>query len=146
MKNFSDYVNENYSNYKEDIKEALMRGYCGYAEKDQHHLFSDYIREHHNNAFSGSASWERNVTARVILPGLSGNALAVLEQLIKGPLFDGDVNSKNGRAELEKCGLITRVVNNGQFGDNAANELGWLVWKLYTKNKSGAEPVNVVNA
>lgn len=131
-KNFFDFVNETYKDYG-DTKDEIIRAYCDFASVNQHSEFESHIREHFNNAF-GNEQWEENVRAKVIAKKLSGEAREVLRQIVKSPKFDGDVVSKCGKSELHSNGLILRICNNNDFGDNAANSLGWLVYKeLYGK-------------
>ena len=130
--NFFDYVNDAYKDYG-STKDDLIRAYCKYAKTNRHYEFEQHIMEHFNNAF-GEECWDDEVKAKVISKQLSGEAREVLCQIVKSPKFDGDVVSKSGKSELFAKGLILRICNNNDFGDNAANKLGWLVYKdLYGK-------------
>lgn len=131
-KNFFDYVNESYKDYG-STKDELIRAYCEYAKTNLHLEFERHIRDHFNHAFGGE-SWADHVNAKVISKKLSGEAREVLCQIVRSPKFDGDVISKSGKSELFSHGLILRICNSNNYGDNAANLLGWLVYKeLYGK-------------
>ena len=125
--NFYDFVKEEYGKYGGDHAELLIKAYIEYAKGDNHHLFDEHIREHHNNAF-GKEDWQDHVNAKVIAKKLSGEAVEVLWQIVGSPKFDGDVVSKSGKSELYHQGLVLRICNNRYHGDNAANLLGWLVY------------------
>lgn len=96
---------------------GLFDEYCQYAKSDYNHVFGDI-------------EWiEEEVLAIHIAKKLSGEAREVLDQVVESPKFDGDVVSKTGKSELYSHGLVLRIANGGEFGDNAANSLGYKVWK-----------------
>lgn len=92
--------------------------------------FERYIKEHYNNIFADVEHIEYDVSAIVIAKQISGEAKEVLGQIVESPKFDGDVVSKSGKSELFHHNLILRIANNNEFGDNAANSLGFKVWQL----------------
>lgn len=52
-----------------------------------------------------------------------------LHQLVNGPIWDGDVVSKNDRSQLIDLGLATRVTAYGEQGYTAATYLAYSVNK-----------------
>jgi len=53
-----------------------------------------------------------------------------LTQIVEqGPVYDGDLVSKQARDTLASCGLVLRVAAKGSDGWNAANQLGYSVYK-----------------
>lgn len=128
---FYDFVKEEYGKCG-DHSETLIKAYIEYAKEDNHHIFEEHIREHHNNAF-GKDDWREYVDAKIIASKLSGEAAEVLWQIVGSPKFDGDVVSKIGKSELYHHRLALRVCNNRAHGDNAANRLGWLVYNELLK-------------
>lgn len=61
---------------------------------------------------------------------LSKSEMECLGQLVQqGPVEDGDLVSKSPRDKLLNLGLATKVVVAGQDGFNAANYLGFKVFK-----------------
>jgi hypothetical protein len=132
--NFVEYVETKYKDYPEETSISLIKAYCKYAASNDHLLFEEHIKENFNNAF-GEDKWDDYVEAKKIAKVLSGEAKEVLRQIVKKPTFDGDVVSKAGKSELFKHKLILRICNNNEFGDNAANYLGWLVYEEIIKNE-----------
>lgn len=53
-----------------------------------------------------------------------------LQQLVNGPVFDGDVISKFNRDNLIKMGIATRVCYRGQQGFTAAAYIGYTILKV----------------
>jgi hypothetical protein len=133
---FAEWAKETYKSYGDTylnvISIALKYEEMGYFKE-----FEEYFKGHFNHAFGDWCfeyyCWDHcRVMARVIEPKLSGEAKEVLCQAAKGPIFDGDVVSKNGKSELYKHQLMLRVMNNNQHGDNAVNQLGYCVFELLT--------------
>ena len=60
-----------------------------------------------------------------------------LEQLINGPVWDGDVISKSLRDELFYFGLATRVCCKGQQGYTGGTYFAYSVMKIANEIKTG---------
>lgn len=60
-----------------------------------------------------------------------------LKQLIEGPVWDGDVSSKQCRNELISLGLAMRVCCRGQQGHTGATYFAFSVMKIADKIKQG---------
>ena len=131
---FVKWVKSEYSKYG-DTPDKLIDIAMYFAEKGNFDLYVDYLKRHFNNAFSDFSDVNREVDAAVIAGKLSGNAIEVLYQVIESPKYDGDVASKQGKSELFGHKLILRIANNNSFGDNAANGLGFSVWKALEDRK-----------
>lgn len=131
---FELYVRSEYRTYQSETVDRLLE-FINTLPIKQQVIFKDFIEEHHNHAFDSNEFWKDAITARLLASEIPGNAYEVLGQLVDGPKFDGDVVSKNGKAWLYSNKLAVRVCNNGEHGDNAANYLGWQVYKLVKENK-----------
>ena len=55
-----------------------------------------------------------------------------LLQLLKGPVWDGDVISKNSRDRLLQLGLAVRCCVNCQQGYTAASYTAYTIWSIAT--------------
>lgn len=60
-------------------------------------------------------SWQRNTLAQLIE---------------HGPIWDGNILSKNGRDDLISLGLASRACVKGQQGFTVANYIGWDVYQI----------------
>jgi len=60
-----------------------------------------------------------------------------LNQLVNGPVWDGNVLSKSYRSELIEYGLAMRVCSNGEQGFTGATYLAYSVNKIITEISSG---------
>lgn len=60
-----------------------------------------------------------------------------LEQLVNGPIYDGDVLSKSLRSELFDIGLAIRVCHKGEQGYTGATYFAYSVLKKVKDIKSG---------
>lgn len=126
---FSKYLYEEYQAYPQDTISKMLKFGSELKLEDVDH-FVDHIKMHHNHAFESLIDWQQAVNVACIAGTLSGEAKEVLGQLVENPKFDGDVVSKNGKCELYRSGLATRVCVDGVHGHNAANYMGWRVWRL----------------
>jgi hypothetical protein len=55
----------------------------------------------------------------------------VLTQLVtKGPIWDGDIVSKEARDDLLQSGLASRACVKGEQGFTVANYRGFDIWKI----------------
>lgn len=132
-----DYLlNDVLEKHSAGTKEESIELISEYKEKGQLKYLSDYLMGE-NNAIFGDPEWiEEEVVAREIYEKLSGEALEVLCQCVDSPKFDGDVVSKSGKGELYENDLLVKIANNNDHGDNAANTLGWLVYKQWKRFNS----------
>lgn len=133
LTNFIVWLNGEYMDYG-DTASTIARLAKTYNDKGHLEYFIEYIKEHFNNVFSDPDEFEDQVNSRAIYKLLSGEAKDVLSQIVASPRFDGDVVSKSGKYELYNHNLILRIANGGEFGDNAANYMGYLVWELYNED------------
>jgi len=60
-----------------------------------------------------------------------------LRQLINGPVYDGDVISKQDRDDLLRLGLAIRVCCKGQQGHTGATYFAFSVMKIADEIKAG---------
>lgn len=60
-----------------------------------------------------------------------------LEQLVNGPIFDGDIASKADRGELFDLGLAVRVCYKGEQGYTGATYFAYVVNKTIIKIRKG---------
>lgn len=132
--NFVNWVKNEYKDYG-DTSQNIIEIAVYFSEQGFFDEYVEYLKEHFNNAFPKFERVCEHVNAKVISKKLSGEAREVLDQIIKSPTFDGDVTSKQGKSELFSHKLILRIANNNEFGDNAANSLGFEVWRELQKNK-----------
>jgi hypothetical protein len=71
-----------------------------------------------------------NVCCRVIWEAMTQNEQACLKQLVEtGPVWDGNIVSKEGRGHLFDYGLATRIIVKNEQGYSGANYRGWNVYK-----------------
>lgn len=131
---FGKWAQKEYADYGDTLDEVIDKA-IHFSSVGMFGEYEEYIRSHHNNAFSDFLDVEAEVLAISIAGKLSASAVEVLCQIVKAPKFDGDVVSKNGKSELFRNNLILRIASNNEFGDNAANNLGFLVWKRIKKIK-----------
>jgi hypothetical protein len=74
----------------------------------------------------GQGSEEYELAAFVLNVVMSAAQREQLAQLVhQGPIYDGDVVSKNARDDLIEWGLASRACVKGQQGYTAANYRGW---------------------
>lgn len=132
INDFTKYVNEEYAVYPKLPDELISFARCLNDENKVRH-FITYIKDHHNNAFSSETETLQEIEILELAEKIPDNAFGVLCQLIKGPTFDGDVISKNGKAWLANNNCCVRIVRNGEFGDNAATYVGWRIHHQKTK-------------
>jgi hypothetical protein len=130
--NFVSWVKNEYKDYG-DTSQNLIEIAVYFSEQGFLEEYVEYLKEHFNNAFSEFEFLCEHVNAKVISKKLSGEAREVLNQIVKSPKFDGDVASRGGKSELFAHKLILRIANNNDFGDNAANSLGFKVWQELQK-------------
>ena len=57
------------------------------------------------------------------------NLIEQLQQLVKGPIWDGDIISKSNRGELFDMGLAIRVCCKGEQGYTGSPYIGYSVVK-----------------
>lgn len=57
------------------------------------------------------------------------NLIAQLGQLVRGPVWDGDVMSKSQRSELFDMGIAIRVCAKGEQGYTGAKYIGFSILK-----------------
>lgn len=131
---FVKWAKKQYKDYG-DQSDKIIDLALYFAENGMFDEYVEYLKQHFNNAFSETESVYEYVEAKVVAKKLSGEAREVLEQIVKEPKYDGDVVSKSGKSELFKYKLILRIANKNDFGDNAANSLGFLVWKELQNRK-----------
>jgi len=72
-------------------------------------------------------SSEYDLACFVMKHTLSSSHMEQLEQLISGPVWDGNVLSKHHRDDLLEMGLAVKVCAAGAQGYNAATYRGWEV-------------------
>lgn len=130
--NFVSWVKNEYKDYG-DTSKNLIEIAVYFSEQGFFDEYVEYLKEHFNNAFSEFECFCEHVNAKAISKKLSGEAREVLYQIVESPKFDGDVASKRGKSELFAHKLILRIANNNDFGDNAANSLGFKVWQELQK-------------
>ncbi|GMQ79536.1 MAG: hypothetical protein BMS9Abin02_2134 [Anaerolineae bacterium] len=75
--------------------------------------------------------------AAVVARRLKKNLHEQLQQLIDGPVWDGDVISKSLRGELLDLGLAVRVCHKGEQGFTGATYLAYSVMRIVGEIKSG---------
>ncbi len=85
--------------------------------------------EHLSNVEYGSAYHD---IAGIAAWAMIGGDREQLMQLLKGPVFDGDVISKNSRDRLLQLGLAVRCCVNHQQGYTAASHTAYTVWSIAT--------------
>ncbi|HHZ97923.1 MAG TPA: hypothetical protein EYN67_20810 [Flavobacteriales bacterium] len=76
----------------------------------------------------------------VIASLFNPNDFEQLEQLVNGPIYDGDVISKSARANLFELGLAIRVCHKGLQGYTGANYLSHSIVARRKELKSGPVP------
>lgn len=89
-------------------------------------------------ALEQTAAAEYGSQAHTYYGGLAWKALGVgrqgqLEQLLKGPTWDGDVIGKSARDDLLSLGLAVRCCVNYEQGYTAASYLGYTIYKIGTE-------------
>jgi len=57
------------------------------------------------------------------------NLIEQLQQLVKGPIYDGDIISKSNRSELFDMGLAIRVCCKGEQGFTGSPYIGYSIVK-----------------
>jgi hypothetical protein len=117
-------------------KKALSWG-CHFAELGYYSDFLEVITSESNSIFMDFEDLELEIDVLRIARDIAaheGGAEEVLNQIVKGPIDDGDVVSKSGKSYLYDHNLCVRVCVNGEHGANAANYRGYKVWK-YLNNK-----------
>lgn len=67
-----------------------------------------------------------------LLPSEARDTLRAL--CTNGPLWDGNVPSKNGRDTLINMGFASKAVVKGEHGFQVANYLGWAVYASAAEN------------
>ncbi|QAX96259.1 hypothetical protein [Vibrio phage vB_VmeM-Yong XC32] len=135
---FKAFMLERYNdNFCEDCVETLQVLMC----RPEIAIYGmEYIRSEYNSIFAEAEDIIMEAEVLYIADTLSGEAEEVLEQMAKGPLFDGNAVSKCGKSELYGHELCVRIVVNGEHGDNALNLKGYRVWKeLKSREKGGSE-------
>lgn len=75
--------------------------------------------------------------AAVIARRLPKNLYEQLEQLINGPVWDGDVISKSDRGRLFDLGLAVCVCCKGEQGYTGATYLAFSVMRIANEIKTG---------
>lgn len=71
---------------------------------------------------------------------LTSSALDTLVALVEnGPLWDGDIPSKQGRDELIKLGFAVKIIAHSQEGYQAATQAGS---EYYIKHFAGANLID----
>ena len=65
------------------------------------------------------------------------NDFEQLEQLVNGPIYDGDVISKSARGNLFDLGLAVRVCYKGQQGYTGASYFSYSIVKRRLEIKTG---------
>lgn len=134
---FENWLKENYSQYTGDTVTRPLQ-----ILKDNLPLAPYIVKaliEETNAIFGDTRDIIEDAECLYIADVLPGNAQEVLYQIVENPKDDGDVVSKNGKAELYCHGLILRVCTNGQHGANAANYRGWKVWKALEAKRNPDE-------
>jgi hypothetical protein len=63
-----------------------------------------------------------------------------LEQLVNGPVWDGDIISKSCRGQLFECGLAIRVCKNGEQGFTGATYFAYSVLDAFKQIEAGKIP------
>ena len=137
---FGKWAQEEYGHYGDTLDEVMDRA-VHFSSVGLFSEYETYIKSHHNNAFSDFSDAESEVMAINIAGKLTSSAVEVLYQIVESPRFDGDVVSKNGKSELFRHKLILRIAKNNEFGDNEANELGFLVWQRLEKEKQRGKSI-----
>lgn len=132
-KEFIKYLVAEYRRYSSTVYDNILNIFDSLENDSEKTYFIETIKEHQNQAFACRRDLIDEVKAKTICDKLTPTGFEVLCQLIEGPKFDGDVVSKNGKYELYRLDLALRICNNGEYGDNAANHMGWLVYKEYKK-------------
>lgn len=62
-----------------------------------------------------------------------------MEQLIEGPIFDGDITCKSDRDELLHLGLCIKVCCKGEESHNGATNLAYGIVKAYREMEADSE-------
>ena len=109
---------------------------CHFAELGFYPEFLEVITGDSNSIFMEFDEVELEVDVLVIakcIAASNGAAEEVLNQIVNGPIDDGDVVSKSGKAYLYDFNLCVRVCVNGEHGANAANYRGYKVWKYLNR-------------
>lgn len=92
----------------------------------------------------GQCSDEYGIAVAAIALSLTSAQREVLGQLVNGPVWDGDVCSKDARSDLMEMHLATKICVKGEQGYNAATYRGFNVWKALGEGEkdSGLQPAN----
>jgi hypothetical protein len=126
-----EWLNSAQKNHKPMHKKVLSWG-CHFAEVGQYSEFLEVITSDSNSIFDDFENVKLEVDALMIgklIAAKYGAAEEVLNQIVNGPVDDGDVVSKSGKSFLYDYNLCVRVCVNGEHGANAANYRGYKVWK-----------------
>lgn len=84
----------------------------------------------HNVLYADQAEPRYDDCCREAWKMMSSAGRAELQQLVEqGPVWDGDVISKQARDDLLKCQLASRACVKGEQGYTVANYRGWDVYK-----------------
>jgi len=97
-------------------------------------FWKDYCSNLQNGERPDLNSKEENVRLILMINYAIRNRFlheALLQLAERGPLFDGDVISKNFRDQLLDCGACSKVLVNGEDGFNACTYLGRNLLKVY---------------
>lgn len=132
------FIRERYAEYQKKFVDEKI----AFLKKNMQLMryFNRYIREEYNNIFSTDNELLYEVECMKLAEEIPGDALEVLEQLIKnGPTFDGDLVSKNGRNWLFNADIATRGCHNGEPDWNIALNRGWHVKKYVEKLRTGRQ-------
>lgn len=134
---FKAFMLERYGdNFDDDCVETLQVILCNPATA----IYGmKYVRSEYNSIFNDAEDIVMEAEVLHAADVIHATAAEeVLDQMSKGPLFDGDAVSKEGKSVLYDHGLCVRIVVNGEHGDNALNLKGFRVWKeLKSREKDG---------
>ncbi len=75
--------------------------------------------------------------AAVVARRLPKNLHEQLNQLVNGPIYDGNIISKTDRGELFSLGLAIRVCCKGEQGYTGATYFAYSVMKIINEIKTG---------
>ena len=95
-------------------------------------MLNKYLEVLHESLLTSSGCEIKAACALIVLVESMGAAErdTITAAFKHGPLYDGDIPSKSGRDSLIKCGLITKVVVDGQEGYNACTYAGARAYRL----------------
>lgn len=128
LSEFAKWAESKYKDYPSTVYIKIIANSYFFNKKNLLDEYILFVKRDFNHAFTSQDDINDYVEAINISKKISGRAKDVLYQIMKKPVYDGDISSKSGRSELFEYGLAIRVCSNNDYGDTSATYRGGLVF------------------